>query len=54
MPQLRRVIKEHGMIRLFVDISDLQNEGIGVMDDDVSEDSRLFSIEPQLIAGDEG
>jgi len=54
MPQLRRVIKEHGMIRLFVDISDLQNEGIGVMDEDVSEDSRLFSIEPQLIAGDEG
>lgn len=53
MPPLRRAIKEYGLIRLFVDISDLQSEGIGAMDDDVREDSRLLYIERQAIVGDE-
>lgn len=53
MPPLRRAIEEYGVIRLFVDISDLQSEGIGAMDDDVREDSRVLYIERQAIVGDE-
>lgn len=53
MPPLRRAIKEHGVIRLFVDISGFQSEGIGAMDDDVRKDLRLFFVECQAIVCDE-
>ncbi len=53
IPVLRRAIEQCGVIRLLVDISDLQSEGIGAMDDDVREDSRLLYIEREAIVGDE-
>jgi stage II sporulation SpoAA-like protein len=52
MPVLRRTIKNYGLIRLFIDISDIQSEDIGAMDDDVREDSRVLYIEREAIIGD--
>jgi hypothetical protein len=53
MPALRRAIENFGVVRLFVDISDLQSEDIGAMDDNVREESRVLYIERQAIVGDE-
>ena len=52
LPALRRTIKNFGLIRLFIDISDLQSEDMGAMDDDVREDSRLLYVEREAIIGD--
>jgi hypothetical protein len=53
IPALRQAIEEYGPIRVLVDISDLQSEDIGAMDDDVREDERLVYIEREAIIGDE-
>lgn len=52
MPVLRRAIEQFGVIRLLVDISDLQSEDMGAMDDDVREESRVLYIEREAIIGD--
>lgn len=52
LPALRRAIKNFGVIRLFIDISDLQSEDMGAMDDDVREDARLLYVEREAIIGD--
>jgi hypothetical protein len=53
IPALRRAIEEYGVIRLLVDVSDLQSEDIGAMDDDIREESRVLYIEREAIIGDE-
>jgi hypothetical protein len=53
MPVLRQAIEEYGVIRLLVDVSDLQSEDMGAMDDDVREAMRVLYIEREAIIGDE-
>jgi hypothetical protein len=54
IPALYDAIEKYGTIRLLVDISDIQSEDIGAMDDDVREDARVVYIEREAIIGDEG
>lgn len=53
IPALNGAIEKYGTIRLLVDISDIQSEEIGAMDDDVRENARIASIEREAIIGDE-
>lgn len=52
MPALRRAVKNFGLIRLFIDISDIQSEDMGAMDDDVREDARVVYVEREAVIGD--
>jgi len=53
IPAVRRAIDEYGTIRLVIDITDLQSEGIGAMDEDLRADDRLVMIDREAIIGDE-
>jgi len=53
LPALRRAIKRFGVIRLLIDITDIQSEGFGAMGEDLKEESRVLYIEREAIIGDE-
>ncbi|KQC05830.1 MAG: hypothetical protein APR53_01965 [Methanoculleus sp. SDB] len=53
IPALRRAVKTFGTIRVLVDISDMQSEDFGAMDDDIRERERILYVEREAIVGDE-
>ncbi|NYT05371.1 MAG: STAS/SEC14 domain-containing protein [Methanomicrobiales archaeon] len=53
IPALRQAIETYGTIRVLIDVTDIQSEDFGAMNDDIRARDRVLYVEREAIVGDE-